>query len=224
MQNLYELEDVRFRYPLGKHTVEALRGVSLTVPNGALLCLRGPSGSGKTTLLNLLGLIEPMQEGIVRFEGKSIAGLSEGDRNRLRRFDIGYVFQQFHLIPVLSAEENIEFFLRRFDLSRAERRERVEGALKAVELWDQRRQRPLEMSGGQRQRVAIARALAKKPRVILADEPTASLDQATGRTILELLLKLHADSLVTVIVSSHDPMVHELIPNQVALRDGVLAA
>ncbi len=221
---LYELEDVRFRYALGKVKVEALRGVTLPITRGALVCLKGPSGSGKTTLLNLLGMIEPMQEGALRFEGKELAKLTEPERNRLRRFDIGYVFQQFHLIPVLSAEENVEFFLRRHDLTGGARRARVESALRAVELWEQRRQRPLEMSGGQRQRVAIARALAKEPRVILADEPTASLDQATGRTILELLLKLQADSNVTVIVSSHDPMVHERIPTHVALRDGALAS
>jgi putative ABC transport system ATP-binding protein len=224
MENLYELEDVRFRYMLGRTQVDALRGVTLPVARGALLCLKGPSGSGKTTLLNLLGLIEPVQEGAVRFEGKALAGLTEPERNRLRRFDIGYVFQQFHLIPVLSARENVEFFLRRHGLSRDARRERVESALRAVELWDQCDQRPLEMSGGQRQRVAIARALAKQPRVILADEPTASLDQATGKTILGLLLKLHATSNVTVIVSSHDPMVHALIPTHVALRDGALAS
>ena len=224
MTNLYELKDVRFRYKLGKYDVEALRGVTLEVTEGALLCLKGPSGSGKTTLLNLLGIIEPVQDGALSFEGKQLRALSEPERNKLRRFDIGYVFQQFHLIPVLSAEENVEFFLRRHPLSAGERRARVEAALRAVELWDQRRQRPLEMSGGQRQRVAIARALAKRPRVILADEPTASLDQATGKTILELLLKLHAESNVTVIVSSHDPMVHSLIPTHIALRDGLLAA
>ncbi len=224
MESLYDLEDVRFGYALGKHRVDALRGVSLSIPRGALVCLTGPSGSGKTTLLNLLGLIEPTQEGTIRFEGKSVSALAEKERNRLRRFDIGYVFQQFHLIPVLSAEENVEFFLRRHDLTLSERRARVASALEAVQLTEQRRQRPLEMSGGQRQRVAIARALAKQPRVILADEPTASLDQATGRTILDLLLKLHASSNVTVIVSSHDPMVHSLIPTQIALRDGALAA
>ena len=224
MDKLYELEDVRFHYALGKCRVEALRGVTLEIERGALLCLKGPSGSGKTTLLNLLGLIEPMQEGAMRFEGKPVASLTESERNRLRRFDIGYVFQQFHLIPVLSAEENVEFFLRRHRLSGAERGARVEGALRAVELWDQRRQRPLEMSGGQRQRVAIARAIAKQPRLILADEPTASLDQATGRTILGLLLQLHATSDVTLIVSSHDPMVHELISTHVALRDGALVS
>jgi ABC-type lipoprotein export system ATPase subunit len=224
MPNLYALKDVRFRYKLGKCEVDALRGVTLEVTEGALLCLKGPSGSGKTTLLNLLGIIEPMQDGALSFEGKELRALSEPERNKLRRFDIGYVFQQFHLIPVLSAEENVEFFLRRHGLSATERRARVESALRAVELWDQRRQRPLEMSGGQRQRVAIARALAKRPRVILADEPTASLDQATGKTIMELLLKLHAEANVTVIVSSHDPMVHAIIPTHIALRDGLLAA
>ncbi|HEY2510820.1 MAG TPA: ABC transporter ATP-binding protein [Polyangiaceae bacterium] len=221
---LYELEDVRFQYTLGKVRVDALRGVSLTIAKGDVLCLTGPSGSGKTTLLNLLGLIEPLQGGTIRFEGKALSQLDERAKNKLRRFDIGYVFQQFHLIPVLSAEENVEFFLRRHPLSASERRARVEQALRAVQLWEQRRQRPLEMSGGQRQRVAIARALAKQPRVILADEPTASLDQETGRSILELLLKLQAESNVTVVVSSHDPMVHTHIPSRLVLRDGAVAA
>ena len=221
---LYELRDVSFSYTLGKVNAVALRGITLTVPHAAVLCLTGPSGSGKTTLLNLLGLIEPVQEGHITFDGRAIDALDEGEKNRLRRFQIGYVFQQFHLIPVLDAEENVEFFLARQGLARKERARRVESALVSVGLWEHRKKRPLEMSGGQRQRVAIARALAKEPRVIIADEPTASLDQKTGAAIVDLLLKLKEASNVTVIVSSHDPMVQSRIPSHVVLDDGAVVA
>lgn len=222
MRHLYSVKNLRFQYTLGKSLVSALDGVSFDLPAGALACLSGPSGSGKSTLLNLLGLIEEIQEGDVVFEGRSYKSLSEGEKAQVRKFDYGFVFQSFHLFPVLSAEENVEFFLARQGLPRTERLRRSKEALESLGIWEHRKKRPLEMSGGQRQRVAIARALAKKPKVILADEPTASLDQNTGSALMESLKKLNREQGVAMLVCSHDPMVQAACPLKLALRDGKL--
>jgi ABC-type lipoprotein export system ATPase subunit len=220
MSKLFETERLGFQYQLGSQTFTALKDVSLAIDEGDFVCLSGPSGSGKTTLLNLLGLIEPVQGGDIRFEGRSYKSLAESERNALRKTRLGFVFQTFQLFPVLTAFENVEFFLARQGLPVNERRKLSENALQAVGLWEHRNKKPLEMSGGQRQRVALARAFAKQPRVILADEPTASLDQATGRQILEIMRELNAKTGVTLIVCSHDPMVLGFGKTQVRLRDG----
>lgn len=217
---LYSTRNVCFDYLLDTQKIRALEHVSLDIAQGSLICLTGPSGSGKTTLLNLLGLIEPVQEGEVHFQGKSLRGLGEAELNELRRFRIGFIFQQFQLFPVLRADENVEYFLARQKLAPDEREKRVREALEAVGLWQHRGKRPLEMSGGQRQRVAIARAIAKKPQVIIADEPTASLDQATGKSIMELIKDLNRSMGVSVILSSHDPMVLQFTDQQIRLVDG----
>jgi ABC-type lipoprotein export system ATPase subunit len=168
-------------------------------------------------------LIEPIQKGDVRFAGKSYQGLTEAEKNTIRRHQIGFIFQSFQLFPVLTAEENVEYFLARQGIARTDRKARVEEALKAVGLWEKHRtKKPLEMSGGQRQRVAVARAIAKKPEVIIADEPTASLDQKTGRELMELFTDLNRTIGATFIVSSHDPMVREFLPRQIRLIDGQL--
>ncbi len=221
---LYQIDNLRFRYSLGKQMVHALQGVSLTIDKGSFACLTGPSGSGKTTLLSILGLIEFVQEGRVVFEAKDIATLKEKERNQLRRFRIGFVFQQFHLLPVLSARENVEFFLSRQGLDAKTRADRVRESLEAVGLWEQRDQRPLEMSGGQRQRVAIARAMAKKPDVLIADEPTANLDQMTGKGIMKILTEWNEHQRVTLIVASHDMMVQSFAKTNVKLQDGQIVA
>ncbi|MEO5666840.1 MAG: ABC transporter ATP-binding protein, partial [Bdellovibrionota bacterium] len=179
-------------------------------------------GSGKSTLLNLLGLIESPQEGRLRLFGQDVALLSERDKNAIRRHKIGFIFQSFHLFNVLSAEENVEYFLHRQGVETSERKSRVEEALRAVGLWDHRKKRPLQMSGGQRQRVAIARAIAKRSEILIADEPTASLDQNTGREIMDLLAHLNKERGTTVVVSSHDPMVLSYIPKVIRLVDGRL--
>jgi ABC-type lipoprotein export system ATPase subunit len=218
--SLYRLRAVSFSYPLGRLKVRALDGIDLDIGKGEFVCLSGPSGSGKTTLLNLLGLIENVQGGSVELAGRNVGELTESEKNRLRRYLIGFVFQTFQLYPVLRADENVEYFLARQGLPRAERERRVAGALAAVGLSEKRRQRPMEMSGGQRQRVAIARALAKRPQVIVADEPTASLDQATGRGIMQIFQRLNRDSGVTVIAASHDPMVLQFASRELHLVDG----
>ncbi|OFZ20538.1 MAG: ABC transporter ATP-binding protein [Bdellovibrionales bacterium GWB1_55_8] len=219
---IYEANGIGFAYQLGSQKVNALTDVGLTISRGEFACLLGPSGSGKTTLLNLLGLIEPLQAGDIRFDGKSLKESNETEKNSIRRFSIGFVFQSFQLFPVLSAEENVEYFLTRQGVRPGERKEKVREALTSVGLWEHRSKRPLEMSGGQRQRVAIARAVAKSPLVIIADEPTASLDQTTGRGVMELFRSLNRDKGITILASSHDPMVHEFAQRRIQLKDGRL--
>jgi putative ABC transport system ATP-binding protein len=217
---LYELRGVSHRYPLGRHLVQALQGVDLDVAKGEFLAVAGPSGSGKTTLLNLLGLIDTAKEGTVRFEGRDMAALDERARTRLRSACIGYIFQTLNLIPVLTAFENVEYFLLKRGISATQARRRVMEALEAVGVVAQARQRPNEMSGGQRQRVAIARALVRDPDVVLADEPTAALDQVTGLAIVNLMKKLGRENGTTFIFCTHDPKVLASADRVVRLEDG----
>lgn len=223
MKNLYECRSLNFSYRLEKQEVHALKGVDLSVQEGEQLLIMGPSGSGKSTLLNLLGLIEPVQKGEIHFQGQAFTKLSERNINAIRRFKIGFIFQSFLLFEVLTAAENVEYFLTRQGLSRNERKKRVAEALDAVGISSQAHKRPPEMSGGQRQRVAIARALAKHPAVIIADEPTASLDQKTSRDILEVLQSLRRKG-VSVIMSSHDPLAAEYASRIVHIMDGTVQA
>jgi putative ABC transport system ATP-binding protein len=220
--SLYACRNLDFHYRLGKVSLPALTGVNLTVPSGEMTALAGPSGSGKTTLLNILGLIEPVQSGEVKFRDRDLGQLGESDKNRLRQRELGFVFQQFHLFETLTAAENVEFFLKHHSLSKAQRRERVASALESVGLGSHKNKRPLEMSGGQRQRVAIARALAKSPQVILADEPTASLDQKTGKEIMEIFARLVKDEKRSVLFTSHDPMALSYASRIVRLKDGTI--
>lgn len=219
---LYKIEHLIFSYFLGKQKVEAVRGVSLKIPKTSLVTISGPSGSGKSTLLNLLGLIEPVQGGKLFFRGEELSQVTEKRKNQIRKFEIGFIFQQFHLFPVLSAEENVKYFLTRQKLSKKEIQDRSEEALKAVGLWEHRKKRPSELSGGQKQRVAIARAIAKKPKVIIGDEPTASLDQKTGREIMSILLDYVREKNGTVILTTHDPMVQSFADQNFHLVDGLL--
>ncbi|PWU21021.1 MAG: hypothetical protein C5B49_03240 [Bdellovibrio sp.] len=217
-----QLKGIQFNYTLGKQSIPALRGLDLNLVAGDFVGVLGPSGSGKTTLLNLVGLIEPLQEGVYLWEDKDVRHLRDQDRNAIRKYEMGYIFQSFNLFPTLDAYDNVEFFLTRQNMAATERKERVEWALKGVNLWEHRNKRPLEMSGGQRQRVAIARALAKRPKFIIADEPTASLDHKTGQTIMEELAKLNRETQCTLLVSSHDPMVRGFLKRTIHLQDGVI--
>ena len=221
---LYQARGLAFAYRLGVETVPALQQVDLDINRGEFLLLTGPSGSGKSTLLSLLGLIEPMQDGRLTFEGQDVTAISERQKNQVRRFRLGFIFQAFHLLAALHADENVDYFLARQGLPRADRQQRVEETLRAVGLWEHRKKRPGELSGGQRQRVAVARALAKQPAVILADEPTASLDQATGRELLSLLKSLATERGVTIIMASHDPMAEHFAERRLRLVDGRLAS
>lgn len=219
---LYQVEELIFSYSLGKQKIEAIRGLSLNIPASALITISGPSGSGKSTLLNILGLIEPVQNGKVCFQNEDIGQMGEKRKNQIRKFQIGFIFQQFHLIPVLTAEENVKYFLSRQKLPKTEIKERAEESLAAVNLWEHRMKKPSELSGGQKQRVAIARAVAKYPHVIIGDEPTASLDQKTGHEIMEILAKLVEARKSSVILTTHDAMVQSFATQNFHIQDGRL--
>jgi putative ABC transport system ATP-binding protein len=218
--SLVEASDLHFQYWLDLVPVQALRGISVSIRTGEQAVLCGPSGSGKSTLLALLGLIESPQKGQLSFRGEAVSALSERERNRIRRFEIGFVFQSFHLFPTLTAAENVEYFLIQQGLDASVRRERVRQSLEAVGLWERKDHRPLDLSGGQRQRVAIARAAAKHPQLILADEPTASLDQKTGSEIMSVLDALRRELGTAVVIASHDPMVIGRAERLIRLQDG----
>lgn len=221
--NLYQIKNLSFSYSLGKQTVPALKNLDLEIPSSSLITISGPSGSGKSTLLNILGLIEPPQQGSVLFQDEDIANLSESKKNSLRKTEIGFIFQHFHLIPVLTAEENVEYFLVRNKLPKQEIKRRSEEALRAVGLWEHRKKRPNQMSGGQMQRVAIARAIAKSPVVIIGDEPTASLDQKTGYEIMQVLKNLAHTSGCSIILTTHDAMVQSFADLNIHIQDGMLS-
>ena len=220
---LLQLKDVARAYRAGPVVVPALRGVSLEVASGEVLALVGPSGSGKSTLLNVCGLLDAPDVGSYQLDGRETGQLSPAERTALRRERIGFVFQGFNLVPVLTAFENVEIPLLLAGLSRRERRLRTEEALAAVGLLTEAGRRPDRLSGGQRQRVAIARALVKRPSLILADEPTANLDGTTAGQVLDLLRDLARARGATVLVATHDPRVTHHCDRTVALRDRVLA-
>lgn len=219
---LFSIRNIGFSYSLGSVNVRALSDLSLDIPRESLVTFSGPSGSGKSTLLNILGLIEPVQEGQVCFLGEDFSCMSKTRRNEIRKLKIGFIFQQFHLIPVLSTEENVEYFLKRQGLSKEEVKKRAREALEAVDLREHRNKKPSQLSGGQKQRVAIARAIAKKPEVIIADEPTASLDQATGREIMEIFNEMVKEQKVSIIITTHDPMVLSFAKENYHIMDGHL--
>lgn len=222
MSYLYRLKNVNFDYFLGSHRVEALKGISLEIQKATLVTFSGPSGSGKSTLLNILGLIEPVQLGDVLFEEQNVALMNQSQMNQIRRFKIGFIFQQFHLIPVFTAEENVSYFLGRQNLARQEIKARAFEALNSVGLYEHRMKKPSQLSGGQRQRIAIARAIAKSPDVIIGDEPTASLDQTTGREIMDIFQHLVEEKKVSVILTSHDPMIQAYAKQNFYIKDGIL--
>ena len=217
---LYRVRGVTKRYALGATRVEALRGVSLEIGVGEMVAIAGPSGSGKTTLLNLLGGLDVPDEGEVELEGLDLGRLGESRRTRLRRERLGFVFQTFNLIPVLTARENVEIPLLVAGVGRRECRARAEEVLEAVGLADRLQHRPDELSGGQRQRVAIARALVHRPAAVLADEPTGNLDSETGEAILDLLAEWNRERRITLLVATHDPRIIGRVPRRIELRDG----
>ncbi|HIF97051.1 MAG TPA: ABC transporter ATP-binding protein [Myxococcales bacterium] len=198
----------------------ALSGIDLAIHEGEFTALAGPSGSGKTTLLNLMGALDLPTGGEVRLDGELLAALGPAELSQLRLHKLGFIFQAYNLIPVFSAAENIEFVMELQGIPRGERRARALELLEQVELGGLGDKRPLEMSGGQQQRVAVARALASRPRVILADEPTANLDSKTAIRLLDLMLDLNQSEATTFLFSSHDPLVLERARRRVWLRDG----
>ena len=221
--NLIEVKAVQKNYPLGKTTVHALRGVNLTVAEGAFLSIIGPSGSGKTTLLNIIGCIDTPSSGSVKVHDEEITQLSYKKITDLRLNKIGFIFQTFNLIPVLNVRENVEFpLLLMKKHSKEEISSRVEKLIREVGLFDYIEHKPAELSGGQRQRVAIARALVTQPDIVLADEPTANLDSATSQSILELMKELNEKEKTTFIFSTHDPDVLKYAKSIVKIKDGLI--
>jgi putative ABC transport system ATP-binding protein len=201
-------------------TTRALDDVSIEIERGEFSALAGPSGSGKTTLLNMLGTIDAPTAGIVRIDGADVTEMSESQRSDLRLHRLGFIFQSYNLIPVLSAAENVEFVLLLQGVGARERRERAEQTLVDLGLGDLLRKRPTEMSGGQQQRVAVARAIASEPSIVLADEPTANLDSRTAENLLELMLRMNQERGVTFLFSTHDKRVMDRARRVVHLVDG----
>jgi len=219
-----QLRDIVKTYRAGTVEVEAVRGVSLVIAAQRFSMLVGPSGSGKTTLLNLIGCIDKPTRGTIEIAGQDVGRLSDDEVSDFRARTIGFIFQGFSLLPVLSAYENVEYPLLLTGASTAQRRAAVESMLEAVGLADQRRQRPNELSGGQKQRVAIARALVKHPAIVLADEPTANLDSETGASIIRLMRQMQGEQKTTFIFSTHDPQLISHADQTFTLRDGSLVS
>ena len=210
-------------YRLGSHVIAALQGVDLSLPAGQLLALTGPSGSGKSTLLNLCGLIDTPDAGDIVLAGQRVNTLNEVQRTLLRRDALGFVFQNFNLVPVMTVAENVDYPLFIAGVPAPERRARVAAQLKAVGLQDHAQHRPDALSGGQRQRVAIARALVKRPQLVIADEPTASLDSHTAGQVLDLLRELgHAEG-AAFVIATHDSRLSSRCDRVLTLQDGRLA-
>jgi putative ABC transport system ATP-binding protein len=213
--------DLRKNYPMDGETVHALRGVSLRVGDGDYVAIVGPSGSGKSTLLQLLGGIDTPSGGAVELLGTRLDRLSDRELTRLRLTRLGFVFQRFHLLPVLTAGENVELPMAEAGVHRAERRARARELLAYVGLAHRVKHRATQLSGGEMQRVAIARALANRPAVLLADEPTGELDAATGREILELFQRLNRDG-TTLVVVTHDERLAEQAGRVIHMLDGTI--
>ncbi len=225
MSTAVKIQEVSKLYPLGKTSVQALKSIDLTIAMGEFTTIAGPSGCGKSTLLNLIGCMDTPTAGEVYIEGQPISKLNDKQLTRLRLEKLGFIFQSFNLIPVLTVYQNIEFpLLIHGGYAPAERARRIEALLDEVGLKDQARQRSNELSGGQRQRVAIARALVTSPRIVLADEPTANLDSATGEKIIRLMKDINQNHQTTFIFSTHDPQVMQQASRIVRLKDGMIVA
>lgn len=209
-------------FKIGAVETHALRGVNLSIESGEFTALVGPSGSGKTTLLQLIGCLDQPTSGRVFVDGKDVTQLNRNQRADIRRERLGFIFQFFALIPTLTAYENIEMPLLLIKQNAAERRQRVEQLLKAVDLSERAHHRPDQLSGGQQQRVAIARALSTQPSLILADEPTANLDTPNGKQVMEIMTRLNQETGVTFVFATHDPRVIQYARRVVTLRDGLI--
>jgi len=220
IMSIVECVDIKKTYQQGKVQVQALRGVSLSIDEGGFAALAGPSGSGKTTLLNIIGGLDQPDGGNVSVDGNTFGKMTQSQLALLRLHKIGFIFQSYNLIPVLSAAENVEFVMLLQGLQASQRRERAKAILDDVGLENKYDRRPAELSGGQQQRVAVARAIVSNPSIVLADEPTANLDSKTGNGLLEMMKKMNEEKKVTFIFSTHDKMVMDYARRLVLIRDG----
>lgn len=220
LPNVVQLENLEKSYRLGKITVQALRGVSLSLHQGEFTVVMGPSGSGKTTLLNIIGTLDKPTSGRALIDGQDIARMNDGQLTKLRRHKIGFVFQFHNLIPVLSALENVQLPLLTAGVKRGQAEDRANELLERVGLKDRTQHLPDELSGGEQQRVAIARALANHPRIVLADEPTGDLDTHTGSEVVKIMHSLTKQEQTAVVIVTHDPIIAEKADRLVEMRDG----
>ena len=220
--NIVECIDVQKTYQQGRIEVQALKDINLSIEKGEFLAVAGPSGSGKTTLLNLVGGLDASDAGTIIVDGNAFDQMSQSQLAKLRLHKIGFVFQAYNLIPVLSAAENVEFVMLLQGIPSSERHERAQAILDDVGLAGKYDRRPSELSGGQQQRVAVARAIVSNPSIVLADEPTANLDSKTGTGLLEMMKKMNSEKNVTFIFSTHDKMVMDYARRLILLHDGRL--
>ena len=221
---LVHTSELILEYPSGEGVLRAVNNVGIDIPERRLVCIKGRSGSGKTSLLNLIGGLDRPTSGSIWLDGDWISELGESEVVTIRRDKIGFVFQTFGLIPILTANENVEVPLRLANTPVDVRAERVEEVLEMVGLGERARHRPHELSGGEQQRVAIARALANRPKLLIADEPTGQLDLRTGRTIMQLMYRLVRETGLSAVVATHDPTLLDLADRVIELRDGELVS
>lgn len=213
------MQNVVRTYVMGDNCVYALRGISFSVNQGEFLSIMGPSGSGKSTCMNMIGCLDRPTEGIVKIGGKNTAEMNEKELAVLRNRTIGFVFQQYHLLPSMNVLENVMLPLRYQGIEMSVRKQMAEEALERVGLSDRMKHRPYELSGGQKQRVAIARATVTKPKIILADEPTGALDSSTGESVLQLFGEINKTG-TTIVIVTHDPKIGERTPRCIRILDG----
>lgn len=223
MEKIITIKDLVKRFPVGKGFFTALSEINLNFETGEFAGIVGPSGSGKTTLLNIIGSLDSPTEGSVQVIGKEIAKLNHKDAALLRRKHMGFIFQTYNLLPVYTVFENVEFPLLLLKMNESDRKKAVVDALEWVGLTDKVKSRPAQLSGGECQRVAIARAMVKKPKIVLADEPTANLDAANSHNILQMMVKLNEELKTTFIFATHDDKVIQYLKRQISLEDGKVA-
>jgi len=221
--NIVECADVRKTYQQGKVVVTALGGVTLSIKKGGFVALAGPSGSGKTTMLNMIGGLDQADSGSIVMDGNVYEEMTQSELATLRLYKVGFVFQAYNLIPVLSAVENVEYVMLLQGVASVERRERARIILDDVGLGGMYDRRPAELSGGQQQRVAVARAIVSDPSIVLADEPTANLDSRTGQGLLEMMKEMNEEKKVTFIFSTHEKLVMDYARRLIHVRDGLVA-
>ena len=220
MENVVSLQDVVRTYIMGDNEVRALRGVSFDITQGEFVSIMGPSGSGKSTCMNMIGCLDRPTSGIVKINGKETAKMSEKELSILRNQTIGFVFQQYHLIPSMNIIENVMLPLKYKKVDRNIRYEKAKAALESVGLAERLHHKPHELSGGQKQRVAIARAMVTEPKILLADEPTGALDTETGKQVMEMFRKINKENNTTIIIVTHDPRIGESTERCIRILDG----
>jgi len=224
MTTIVETKDLKKVFEQGELKVTALRDIDLTVDTGEFICLSGPSGSGKTTLLNMIGGLDTSTSGEIHVNGDRVDQMEKAELAEMRLHKVGFVFQSYNLIPVLTAQENVEFVMQLQGMHKSERAEKSRAILKEVGLEGMEDRRPAELSGGQQQRVAVARAIVSGPALVLADEPTANLDSKTAENLLKMMREMNETHQVTFVISTHDPLVMSYAKRLVKLHDGLIVS